>query len=70
LFNRHDLSVYHLVQKSFRDSILFSILVITFLYLLGIGFLRWWNVGILLIGIIFYLIFVWTTNKTPDQIQN
>lgn len=70
IFNQHNLSIYHIVQKSFRDAILFSLLIIIFLYLLGIGFLRWWNVGILLIGVIFYLIFVWTTNKTPEQIQN
>lgn len=70
LLNRNNFSVYHLVQKSFRDAILFSLLIIAFLYLLGVGFLRWWNVGILVIGVIFYLIFVWTTNKAPDQIQN
>ena len=69
LFSRMELPMFRFVQKSFRDSLILSILLISLLYLQGINYLRWWNGGVLIVAIIFYLIFAWSTKKQTNYIN-
>ncbi len=69
LFSRVDLPMYRYVQKSFRDSLFFGVLLILLLYLQGENYLRWWNGGVLVGGLILYLSFIWSTKKEIKTIE-
>ena len=64
-FSRMDLPMFRYVQKSFKDSLFFSILIIILLYLQAMGYIRLWNLGILGVALVLYLSFVWSTKKHP-----
>lgn len=63
MFSREELPMFKYVQKSFRDSLFISILLVLLLYLQGQGHLRWWNFILLLLIIIFYLGYSWSIKK-------
>ena len=66
-FSRTELPMFRYVQKSFHDSLFFSILLASLLYLQGANYLRWWNGGVLIVAILLYFIFVWSTKKTDNS---
>ena len=68
--SKMDLPMFRYVGKSFRDSLFISVLLIVLLYLQGINYLRWWNMGVLVGAILIYLIFVWSTKKENKNINN
>lgn len=67
LFSKEQLPMFRYVQKSFRDSIFFSGLIIVLLYLQGINYLRWWNALLLLGALVLYLAFVWSTKNNHNN---
>lgn len=56
-FSHEMLPLFKYVQSSFKDAFLYSLILIFLLYLQGKAYLRWWNIGLALAVIIFYLIF-------------
>lgn len=67
--SRVDSPLFRYVQKSFRDSFIFSIIFIFGLFLQSKGYLQWWNIGIFLIGIFFWLIFRWSVKKDKSEVN-
>jgi hypothetical protein len=63
VFSKMELPMFRFVQKSFQDSLFLSILIIFLLYLQGSNYLRWWNGIILIVSLVLYFIFVWSTKK-------
>ncbi|MFZ2189703.1 MAG: hypothetical protein WA057_03040 [Candidatus Magasanikiibacteriota bacterium] len=66
-FSKEQLPMFRYVQKSFKDSVFFSGLIIVLLYLQGINYLRWWNALLLLGALILYLAFVWSTKNNHNH---
>lgn len=56
-FSKDDLPLFRFVQKSFRDALLISAVLIGLLFLQGRKYLQWWNIGIAAVAIILLLIF-------------
>ncbi len=68
-FSKIELPMFKFVQKSFKDSLFFSALLIIFLYLQGANYLRWWNGGVLILALVLYFTFVWST-KRQNNLQS
>lgn len=66
LLSKMDLPMFRYVERSFKDSLFISVLIVALLYLQGINYLRWWNLGILGGAVLIYLLFVWST-KIPHS---
>ncbi len=56
-FSTEAMPLFKYVQSSFKDAFLYSLILIILLYLQSKAYLRWWNVGLVLVVIIFYLVF-------------
>ena len=57
LFGRDRFALYRYVQKSFVNAMIISVLVIGIMYLQSLGYLHYWNLGILLTLFIFLGLF-------------
>jgi len=69
LFSRLERPMFYYVKKSFRDAFLISALSVILLFLQGKGYLRWWNIGILGLLILFYFIFNFFTKQSISEVQ-
>lgn len=56
-FSQADWPLFRLVQKSFHDALIISIVLTALLFLQGQGYLRWWNAGIAAAAIILLIFF-------------
>lgn len=56
-FSPEALPLFKYVQSSFKDAFLYSLILTVLLYLQSKAYLRWWNIGLVLVIIIFYLVF-------------
>jgi len=69
LFSSLGRPMFYYVKKSFRDAFLISALSVILLFLQGKGYLRWWNIGILGLLILFYFIFNFFTKQSISEVQ-
>lgn len=56
-FSHEMLPLFKYVQSSFKDAFLYSLILTVLLYFQSKAYLRWWNIGLVLVIIIFYLVF-------------
>jgi Ca2+/Na+ antiporter len=70
LFSHSQWPMFYYVKKSFRDSLLISLLLVTLLFLQGQGYLRWWNVGVVCVLVLFYVAFNFSVKKNDIKIYN
>jgi len=64
--SRTDAPMFRYVQKSFRDAVFFGIVIVVLMFLQGLGYLKWWNIGIFALLLIFALALIATKQK-PDN---
>ena len=57
-----NLAFFANITRSFRQAILFSVTIVSFLMLKGIDLLRWWNM-ILIIGVVIGVEFFFVSHK-------
>jgi hypothetical protein len=62
-FSSDSLPMFRYVKKSFRDACLISVLIIGLLFLQGSKLLNWWNLGALLLVIIFVASFLFSAKR-------
>jgi len=64
---RNELSMFRYVKKSFRDSFIISIVLLILLFLEGNQLLNKWNLGILVLFLIFIFSFWFSTKRRESK---
>lgn len=68
-FSKKNLPMFRHVQKSFKDSLIISILIVLMLFLQGKSYLNSWNVIIFLSAILMGIIFLWSSKNNNENIN-
>jgi len=66
-FSKKNLPMFRYVQKSFKDSLFVSAVVVLMLFLQGKGYLNWWNTIIFVSTIILGIIFMWSSKNNNNE---
>lgn len=70
-FSKSDLPLFRFVQRSFRDALLISSILIMLLFLQGKRYLEWWNLIVGLTAIVLFLLFrIFNKGKIIDDDKN
>ena len=69
-FSRSEDPVFRFVKRSFRDAFLIATFVILALYLQAQHYLRWWNLGILAVVFILYILLTYSINISKKDQEN
>jgi len=67
LFAKGDQPVFRHVKKSFHDAFFISAFLLILLYLQSQNYLHWWNAGVLAGIFLFYMIFLWSAQRTQKN---
>lgn len=69
-FSSDDLPMFRYVQKSFRDALIWSTVLIVLLFLQAQGLLRFWNVLIFIAFLAVFILFHYSTRKESGFTHN
>jgi hypothetical protein len=70
LFGRGEFSLYRYVQKSFVDALAISVFLVALLYMQSLGYLHYWNLGILFAIMVFLGLFRISTKRSRHATNN
>lgn len=62
-FSKSDLPLFRFVQRSFRDALFISAILIALLFLQGKGYLQWWNLVVGLLAVSLFAVFRFVNKK-------
>ncbi|HQF57155.1 MAG TPA: hypothetical protein PK831_01475 [Candidatus Magasanikbacteria bacterium] len=68
-FSKKNLPMFRHIQKSFKDSLIISSLIVLMLFLQGQNYLNSWNVIIFLFAILLGVIFLWSSKNNNENLN-
>ena len=67
-FSKLDLPLFRFVQKSFREALFISAILIVLLFLQGKNYLQWWNLAVGLIAVLLFITFRFVNKRSAETI--